>query len=255
MTWKDAMQGEIGLWFALALVPVVLLCLSCTAGSRDPVDPGKAEADEWAPRRAAMVAHLRSEYGVSDERVLTAMSTVRRHMYIPKAYRKANLAYGDHPCPIGHNQTISQPFIVATMTERLGLKKGQKVLEIGTGSGYQAAVLSELGADVYSIEIVPELAAHARRVLRSEGYADVKVLTGDGYKGWPKHSPFDAIIVTAAPEKVPQPLVDQLKDGGTMILPVGDTFQELVLVRKSGDRIEKKRVFGVRFVPMVHGDD
>jgi len=197
----------------------------------------------------AMVETLK-RYGVRDERILAAMSKVRRHLYIPQSFRSRN-AYADHPLPIGFGQTISQPFIVAYMTEKMGLQPGERVLEIGTGSGYQAAVLAELGVEVFSIEIIPELAEHARKALQSEGYAAVKVLTGDGYKGWPEHAPFDAVIVTCAPAKVPQPLVDQLKEGGRMIVPVGEFIQRLVILRKREGEIHKENDIGVRFVPMV----
>lgn len=203
--------------------------------------------------RTRMVAVIQ-RYGVRDERVLEAMGKVRRHLYIPENYRRGD-AYGDHPCPIGHGQTISQPFIVAYMTQRIEVKPGLRVLEIGTGSGYQAAILAELGAEVYSIEIIPGLADHARKVLVAEGYANVKVKTGDGYKGWPEHAPFDAIIVTCAPNEIPEKLVKQLKDGGRMILPVGSGIQQLVILEKTGDTFREIPDMHVRFVPMVHGKE
>jgi protein-L-isoaspartate(D-aspartate) O-methyltransferase len=207
---------------------------------------------EWTLARAAMVRQIRA-YGVKDEGVLAAMGKVRRHVFIPDDYRHQT-AYGDHPNPIGHDQTISQPFIVAYMTERLNLKRGEKVLEIGTGSGYQAAVLAELGANVFSIEIVAPLAEHARRALTAEGYTNkVHVLTGDGYQGWPEHAPFDAVIVTCAPEEVPPALVQQLADGGRMILPLGVGLQRLVVLRKKDGVIRQEEDLAVRFVPMVHG--
>ena len=224
-----------------------LLCASCVGQTK-----GAGEGDDWPDERAALVAQLR-HYKVRDKRVLAAMGKVRRHLYIPAAYRRRADAYGDHPCPIGHGQTISQPYIVAYMTERIQVKEGDKVLEIGTGSGYQAAVLAELGAAVYSIEIVPPLADHARTVLAAEGYDTVRVLTGDGYKGWPDHAPFDAVIVTCAPEDVPQALVDQLKDGGRMILPVGVGFQRLVILRKENGKVRQTDDLPVRFVPMIKG--
>ncbi|VGO14220.1 Protein-L-isoaspartate O-methyltransferase [Pontiella desulfatans] len=203
--------------------------------------------------RKAMVAVVKA-HGVQDDRVLAAMGKVRRHVYIPEAHRGRD-SYGDHPCPIGHGQTISQPFIVAYMTQRIGVKPGMRILEIGTGSGYQAAVLAELEAEVFSIEIVPALADHARGVLAAEGYSTVKVKTGDGYKGWPEHAPFDAIIVTCAPADIPKKLVEQLKDGGRMILPVGTGIQQLVILEKAGDSFKEIPDLHVRFVPMVKGSE
>ncbi len=209
--------------------------------------------NDWPEERAAMVALLR-EYGIRDERVLEAMGRVKRHRFIPEPYRSRRTAYDDRPCPIGFGQTISQPFIVAYMTEAMQIRPGEKVLEIGTGSGYQAAVLAELGARVFSIEIIPELAEHARRVLAAEGY-DVQVLTGDGYKGWPEHAPFDVILVTCAPTDIPEALVMQLDEGGRMIVPVGERLQRLVILRKEGGKIRRKEDLPVRFVPMVKGGE
>lgn len=199
-----------------------------------------------------MIAQI-ERYGIRDPRVIRAMAKVQRHRFIPEKYLEASDAYGDHPCPIGFGQTISQPYIVAYMTERIAPKSGDKVLEIGTGSGYQAAILAELGADVYTIEIIPELADHARKALAEEGYAKVHVRTGDGYKGWPEHAPFDAIIVTCAPDDVPPALVEQLRDGGRMIVPVGEGTQRLVILRKKDGEVEKEEDLAVVFVPMVHG--
>jgi protein-L-isoaspartate(D-aspartate) O-methyltransferase len=203
--------------------------------------------------RKAMVADLR-RYKIQDERVIDAMSKVRRHVYIPEAIRGKVDAYGDHPCPIGYGQTISQPFIVAYMTQRIEVKPGMKILEIGTGSGYQAAVLAEMGAEVYSIEIVPQLARHAAAVLTAEGYGAVNVKCADGYKGWPEHAPFDAIIVTCAPSRIPEALTAQLKDGGRMILPVGSGVQQLVILEKEGDSYREIPDIYVRFVPMVRSE-
>jgi protein-L-isoaspartate(D-aspartate) O-methyltransferase len=160
--------------------------------------------------------------------------------------------YGDHPLPIAGNQTISQPYIVALMTELADLAPGEKVLEIGTGSGYQSAVLSRLAREVYSIEIVPELARESAERLRKLGYGNVTVREGDGYRGWPEHAPFDAILVTAAPDRIPQPLLDQLAPGGRMVIPVGSFFQELkVLSKDRNGKITEKDILPVRFVPMT----
>ncbi len=226
-----------------------LVCLFCCSSCAPEPD---LEDALWVSARRDMVRQLRA-HGIKDERVLEVMGKVRRHKFIPEPFRHAGKAYGDHPCPIGHDQTISQPYIVAYMTERLKLKNGDKVLEIGTGSGYQSAVLAECGADVYSIEIIPALAEHAATALKSEGYEKVRVMTGDGYKGWPEHAPFDAIIVTCAPESVPQALKDQLAEGGRMIVPVGKWSQRLVIFEKQNGEIRKQNDLAVRFVPMVRG--
>jgi protein-L-isoaspartate(D-aspartate) O-methyltransferase len=213
----------------------------------------KVERD-WSGEHEEMIRVLR-RYKIQDDRVLEAMAAVRRHVYIPEALRERVDAYGDHPCPIGYGQTISQPFIVAYMTQRMELQPGDRILEVGTGSGYQAAILAEMGMQVYSIEIVPELADHARQVLAAEGYGEVRVKTGDGYKGWPEHAPFDAIIVTCAPNEIPGALTRQLNDGGRMILPVGSGVQQLVILEKTGDTFREIPDMYVRFVPMVRGDE
>jgi len=187
--------------------------------------------------------------GIKDSLVLAAMRKVPRHLFVPERYRSE--AYADHPLPIGYGQTISQPYIVAYMTEALRLKGGEKVLEIGTGSGYQAAVLAEIADSVFTIEIIPELAESARERLRRLGYKNIFVLCGDGYRGWPEHAPFDAIIVTAAPDHIPGPLVEQLKVGGRMVIPVGSVYQELFLVVKTERGVEKRPLLPVRFVPMT----
>jgi len=214
--------------------------LSCSA----------TEEMDMDAQRKAMVADLR-RYRIQDERVIEAMAKVRRHVYIPEELRDRVDPYGDHPCPIGYGQTISQPYIVAYMTQRIEVKPGMRILEIGTGSGYQAAVLAEMGAIVYSIEIVPELAHHAQTVLAAEGYTNVVVRCDDGYKGWPEHAPFDAIIVTCAPNEIPEELAMELKDGGRMILPVGIGIQQLVILEKDGDAFREIPDIFVRFVPMV----
>jgi protein-L-isoaspartate(D-aspartate) O-methyltransferase len=177
------------------------------------------------------------------------MREVERHLFVPSA--SASEAYADHPLPIGHGQTISQPYIVAFMTEALGLRGGETVLEVGTGSGYQAAVLAKIAARVYSIEIVEPLAAEARERLARLGYGTVEVRAGDGYLGWPEAAPFDGIMVTAAAPRIPEPLKEQLKEGGRLVIPVGDEFQELVVVTRRGRAFEERRVLPVRFVPMT----
>jgi protein-L-isoaspartate(D-aspartate) O-methyltransferase len=178
------------------------------------------------------------------------MARVPRHELVPAAHRSR--AYADTPLPIGEGQTISQPFVVAYMTEQLHLTGSERVLEVGTGSGYQAAVLAEMGAEVYTIEIVPALARRAARDLARLGYATVHVREGDGYQGWPEAAPFDAVIVTAAPDRIPQPLVDQLAVGGRMILPLGeDPGQKLVLLARDAEGVHRKELLPVRFVPMT----
>jgi protein-L-isoaspartate(D-aspartate) O-methyltransferase len=182
---------------------------------------------------------------------LKAMTEVPRHEFVPAPLR--DYAYYDQPLPIGYGQTISQPYVVAFMTEKLDPKPSDRVLEIGTGSGYQAAILSALVAEVYSIEIVEPLAERARETLARRGYRNVKARQGDGYRGWPEAAPFDAVIVTCAPDHVPQALVDQLKDGGRMVIPVGeaDEAQTLYLLRKKGGKMEREAILPVRFVPMT----
>jgi len=187
---------------------------------------------------------------ITNERVLAAMGKVPRHEFVPEELRR--YAYEDGPLPIGHDQTVSQPYIVAFMTEALEPRSTDRVLEIGTGSGYQAAVLAELVAEVYTIEIIEPLARRAHATLLRLGYTNVAVQAGDGYKGWPDKAPFDAIIVTCAPEHVPRPLIDQLKDGGRMIIPVGEReVQNLILLSKRGGGLEQSAVLPVRFVPMT----
>ena len=188
--------------------------------------------------------------GITDERVLDAMKRVPRHEFVPEDMR--DRAYEDRPLPIGEGQTISQPYVVAFMTEKLDPQPEDRVLEIGTGSGYQAAVLAELVKEVYTIEIVPKLARKAARDLERLGYQNIHTRTGDGYQGWPEAAPFEAVIVTCAPEDVPEPLVGQVKDGGRMIIPVGPAGdQKLILLRKLGGRLQQDAVLPVRFVPMT----
>jgi protein-L-isoaspartate(D-aspartate) O-methyltransferase len=196
-----------------------------------------------------MVVEQIEARGVRDPLTLRAMQDVPRHLFVPPA--QADEAYQDHPLPIGHEQTISQPYIVAFMTEALGLRGGETVLEVGTGSGYQAAVLARIAARVYSIEIVGPLAAEAKERLAGLGYSNVEVRAGDGYLGWPEAAPFDGIMVTAAAPRIPEPLKEQLKDGGRLVIPVGDELQELVIVTRRGAAYEERRVLPVRFVPMT----
>ncbi|MCK9200812.1 MAG: protein-L-isoaspartate(D-aspartate) O-methyltransferase [Gallionella sp.] len=193
--------------------------------------------------------------GPISERVLAAMAAVPRHRFVPDEERYA--AYDNHPLPIGYGQTISQPYIVALMTDLLRLNKDDTVLEVGTGCGYQTAILSELAGEVYSIEIVEPLARHAAGLLRELGYANVEVKAGDGHAGWIEHAPYDGIIVTAAPDQVPQALIDQLKPGGRLAIPVGEGWfaQELILITKDKDGIShSKNILPVRFVPLTGGD-
>jgi protein-L-isoaspartate(D-aspartate) O-methyltransferase len=207
-------------------------------------------AVDFAEQRERMVEKQLKFRGIKDERVLAAMAKVQREEFIPVAARTD--AYEDGPLPIGYDQTISQPYIVAFMTEQLRPKPSDRVLEIGSGSGYQAAILAELVADVYTIDIVEPLAKTAEATLQRLGYKNVHIKIGDGYKGWPEKAPFDAVIVTCAPEKVPQPLVDQLKDGGRMVIPVGERFaQQLYLLEKKNGQLKESATLPVRFVPML----
>tara|TARA_Y100001968_G_C19420420_1_gene751462 strand:- start:938 stop:1543 length:606 start_codon:yes stop_codon:yes gene_type:complete len=200
-----------------------------------------------------MVENDIKKRGILDPLVLDALNTVKRELFVPNKYR--DISYNDHPLPIGYNQTISQPYIVAFMTEYLQVRRNHKVLEIGTGSGYQAAVLSLLADQVFTIEIIESLGDMARTILKKNNYNNVIVRIGNGYEGWEKEAPFDRIIVTAAPEKIPTVLVDQLKNGGRMIIPIGQTSleQHLWLIEKNiKGIITKEKILPVRFVPMVH---
>ena len=208
----------------------------------------KGQSDYSGQRRDMVDRQLRAR-GLCDERVLGAMARVPRHRFVLPADRA--LAYADSPLSIGLDQTISQPYIVGYMADAVDLQPTDRVLEIGTGSGYQAAVLAELVAQVYTIEIIPELAARARDTLTELGYTNIDVRTGNGYLGWPEQTPFDAIVVTAAPDAIPPALVEQLAVGGRMAIPVGDRFQEMVIVTKATDGIVETTTFPVRFVPMT----
>jgi protein-L-isoaspartate(D-aspartate) O-methyltransferase len=205
-------------------------------------------AEARALRRDMVRLQLEAR-GIRDTAVLRAMGEVPRHRFVPGA--PTAQAYGDYPLPIGHGQTISQPYIVAFMTEAANLASGDRVLEIGTGSGYGAAVLGQVASEVFSIEIVPELAQQAERVLRTLGYENIRVRTGNGWLGWPEEAPYDAIVVTAAPERIPPELEDQLALGGTMVIPVGDILQFLLVLRKTPSGLQELATMPVRFVPMV----
>lgn len=204
--------------------------------------------EEFSAQRRKLIELLKSQ-GITKTRVLEAMLKVPRHKFVPASHR--NLAYQNRALPISHEQTISQPFIVGYMTQAAEIEPGEKVLEIGTGSGYQAAVLGELAKEVYTIEIIPALADSARNLLREMRYKNVQVKTGNGYLGWPEHAPFDAIVVTAAPDEVPQALVDQLAVGGTMVVPVGSRSQQMTIITRSESGVVERRTIPVAFVPMV----
>lgn len=224
---------------------IVLFLIGCGQTQNN-----KKSADEmYTKMRNEMVRDQIESRGISDARVLNAMRNVPRHEFVPDHLKK--YAYADEPLPIGEDQTISQPYIVAYMTEKLNLLPENKVLEIGTGSGYQAAVLAEMVDSVFTIEIVDVLAQRARKKLETMGYQNIFVKSGDGYKGWPENAPFDAIIITAAPTIIPEPLVEQLKTGGRLILPLGDYSQDLVLITKQETGISEQRLLPVRFVPMT----
>lgn len=225
---------------------LLLFAAGAAAGQQSP-------DDRYARQRALMVRHIRSQ-GVRDSATLAAMRAVPRHEFVPERHR--DRAYGDHPLPIGHGQTISQPYIVAYMTEMLNVDPGAQVLEVGTGSGYQAAVLAELGCEVYTIEIFEALAESARQRLRRLGYDGIDVRHADGHHGWSDAAPFDAIVVTAAAGYIPPALVEQLRPGGRMLIPVGSVYgvQNLILVRKGEDgEVTTRNLLPVRFVPMLEG--
>jgi protein-L-isoaspartate(D-aspartate) O-methyltransferase len=207
--------------------------------------------DKFHEQRNRMVSEQISDRGVKDQQVLNAMRKVSRHLFVPE--HSIERAYNDGPLPIGYGQTISQPYIVAYMTELLGVAKDDTVLEIGTGSGYQAAVLAEIVSKVYTIEIIKELGESAKERLKRLGYSNVEVKVADGYYGWEEHAPFDAIIVTAAAEHIPPPLIKQLKEGGRMAIPVGHAFavQNLMFIEKKQGKVISKNVLPVRFVPLV----
>ena len=230
----------------MKILPVILLCT---------ILPFSFQEDPFRKKREEMVQQTIERRGVADPAVLKSMRTVERHMFVPE--NVVPNAYDDRPLPIGYGQTISQPFIVAYMTEIINPKPQYKVLEIGTGSGYQAAVLSAVVKEVYTIEIIPDLGNAASARLKKLGYSNVNVKVADGYFGWAEHGPYDAIVVTAAAEFVPPPLVEQLKDGGKIVIPIGSPFmnQNLMLVEKKGKKITTKSLMPVAFVPFTRKRD
>lgn len=249
----------VSLLFSLAPFPELAGNIALAQQSETISDTVRWERPRFSERkdeRHQLVERGIQNKGVTDPKVLEAMRHVPRHSFVPKQYQ--SYAYQNRPLPIGYNQTISQPYIVAYMTQMLNLHAGEKVLEIGTGSGYQAAVLSELTPNVFTIEIVEPLGRQAKARFDSLGYSTIKTKIGDGYKGWPEHAPFDAIILTAAPEEIPQPLINQLKNGGVLVAPVGQAseVQMLTKVTKAQNgKIHIQKELPVRFVPMTGGKD
>ena len=243
----------------MGLIAAVILLQECAPSTRV---EGEAQpalgrptqgAEDFRSARERMVREQIESRGVRDPRVLVALRKVERHLFVPEALH--HRAYSDQPLPIGHSQTISQPYIVAYMTEALELKPSDRVLEIGTGSGYQAAILAELVREVYSIEIVEPLAKESAERLKRLSYKNIKLRTGNGYRGWPEAAPFDAIIVTAAPPSIPAALIEQLAEGGRLVVPVGTMFQELIRVRRTPKGMTQEDLLPVRFVPMVGGSE
>ncbi len=239
----------------LILVAAALILLrgqpappSLPAATAAPTTPAP---DSFANARSAMVADQIQRRGVNDAAVLAAMRRLPRHRFVPDSYLAQ--AYADHPLPIGYGQTISQPYIVALMTQALKAEPGQRVLEIGTGSGFQAAVLGEMGVEVYSVEIIPELAEQATSRLADMAYTNVRVRQADGYHGWPEHAPYDAIIVTAAPDHLPTPLAQQLREGGRLVIPIGPqgAVQTLWLFEKQAGELQASNLGDVMFVPLT----
>lgn len=235
--------------FICQLLVGLILYMGCNMGNKNASD-NTTPPSHFSERRR-MVEYQIEARGIDDKKVIDALLRVERHRFVPDGYIPH--AYEDRPLPIGEGQTISQPYIVAFMTHVLSLSKSDKVLEIGTGSGYQAAILGELCDNVFTVEVIPSLGLKAEGLLKELGYENVRVKIGDGYEGWKEYAPYDAIIVTCAPTHVPEPLKEQLKEGGRIIIPVGEANnQMLVLLRKIGDRLKEEKRLPVRFVPMVN---
>ena len=240
---RKLMRTVLAGWLSLFAVVSCNSDLNETSQAKSPVPNTGMEKERKELRQTL------AREGINDTRVLDVMNKVPRHLFVPDKLRA--MAYANIALPIAAEQTISQPYVVAFMTEALKVKRGDRVLEVGTGSGYQAAVLAELVKEVYSIEIIDKLAQSASALLKKLGYNNVYVKSGDGYRGWPEKAPFDAIIVTAAPDHIPQPLIDQLATGGRLIVPVGKDNQELILITKTKNGITSEKVLPVRFVPMT----
>ncbi|MBN1132642.1 MAG: protein-L-isoaspartate(D-aspartate) O-methyltransferase [Bacteroidales bacterium] len=248
----------------LILIALQILAIRCPSDQTEEYSAQNFETDslgehpgfsELTAERERMVREDIQNYPyypVRDRKVLNAMKRVPRHLFVPEALR--HQAYGNHPIPIGHNQTISQPFIVASMTELLDLSGDEKILEIGTGSGYQAAVLAEICDEVYTMEIIPELGKSAQKLLAELGYHNIHVKIGDGYEGWPEHAPYDRIIVTCAPDDIPEPLIEQLNFDGRIVIPIGQTHQIqtlVVVIKDRNGKLLQSEYYPVRFVPMT----
>ncbi len=236
-------------WLWLIVILVFVSATLGTLGEGSLIYAGEQNAIHRIRQREQMVEKQIRLRGIKDENVLAAMKSVPRHLFVPHSL--ANRAYEDNPLPIGFDQTISQPYVVAYMTETATLTRETKVLEIGTGSGYQAAILAEIASEVFSIEILPELATRSRNLLNNLGYRNLTIKSGDGYRGWPEEAPFDAIIVTAAPDHVPTALIEQLAVGGKLVIPVGRLQQEITIVTKTDDGTSTVQTLPVRFVPMT----
>ncbi len=235
--------------YKIIILSIFLIMLVYSLTVAEDVTTLASPSMDYKLLRENMVKTQIEARGIRDKRVLGAMRKVERHRFVP--FYLEHLAYEDGPLPIGEGQTISQPYIVALMTELLELKGNERVLEVGTGSGYQAAILAELAKEVYTIEILPKLANRAQKLLQELGYQNIKVKCADGYLGWPDVAPFEAIIVTCASDEVPRPLIEQLAEGGRMVVPVGEKYQELKLLIKVKGKVVQKDIIPVRFVPMI----